>query len=326
MALRPDALGERLRDPEALEAFSPLTGAALLEVDLRDADPGAPAPAALAMLPCVTLGIGGDPGTPLAAALDVVARDDVEADAVRKGVAGAPLAACALVQLLRMSATLPVHDALVAESLVYSTLQAGPEFRAWRAAHPVAVAEPNPEHAVLVVREGASMRLRLNRPERRNAFSIEMRDAFCEALRLARRDDEIAEIVLEGEGPAFSSGGDLDEFGSFPDPATAHQVRAARSPARALALVAERVEARVHGACIGAGAELPAFCRRVVARPDAFFQLPEVGLGLVPGAGGTVSLPRRIGRERTAWLALGGLRIDAEGALALGLVDEIAAG
>ncbi len=324
--LRPAALAERLRDPEALEAFSPLTGAALLEVDLHDADPAAPVPAALTMLPCVTLGRGGDPASPLAAALDVVARDDAEADAVRKGVAAAPLAACALAQLLRMSEALPIHDALVAESLVYSTLQAGPEFRAWRAAHPVKAAEPNPEHAVLVAREGARMRLRLNRPERRNAFSVEMRDAFCEALRLAMRDDQITEIVLEGEGPAFSSGGDLDEFGSFPDPSTAHQVRAARSPARTLALVADRTTARVHGACIGAGAELPAFCRRVVAHRDAFFQLPEVGFGLVPGAGGTVSLPRRIGRERTAWLALSGARIDAETARRLGLVDEIEAG
>ncbi|MGH7287034.1 MAG: enoyl-CoA hydratase/isomerase family protein, partial [Myxococcota bacterium] len=59
--------------------------------------------------------------------------------------------------------------------------------------------------------------------------------------------------------------------------------------------------------------------------PSAFFVLPEVGMGLVPGAGGTVSLPRRIGRQRTAWLALSGRRLPAEEARALGLVDEIAA-
>ena len=65
----------------------------------------------------------------------------------------------------------------------------------------------------------------------------------------------------------------------------------------------------------------------MVGPPDfsaAFFQLPEVGLGLVPGAGGTVSLPRRIGRQRTAWLALVGRRLAAEEALAWGLVDEVA--
>jgi enoyl-CoA hydratase/carnithine racemase len=64
----------------------------------------------------------------------------------------------------------------------------------------------------------------------------------------------------------------------------------------------------------------------VTAAPDAYFQLPEVGMGLVPGAGGSVSLPRRIGRQRTARLALGGERIDAETALAWGLVDEIREG
>jgi enoyl-CoA hydratase/carnithine racemase len=61
----------------------------------------------------------------------------------------------------------------------------------------------------------------------------------------------------------------------------------------------------------------------VVVEGDAWFELPEVGMGLVPGAGGTVSLPRRIGRQRTAWLALSGARLDADTALAWGLVDEI---
>jgi enoyl-CoA hydratase/carnithine racemase len=74
---------------------------------------------------------------------------------------------------------------------------------------------------------------------------------------------------------------------------------------------------------VGAGIELPAFARRVVADRGAFFELPEVGMGLVPGAGGTVSLPRRIGPQRTAWLALTGRRLDAETALSWGLVDDL---
>ena len=70
--------------------------------------------------------------------------------------------------------------------------------------------------------------------------------------------------------------------------------------------------------------ELPAFAGRVVAHPDASFVLPEVAMGQIPGAGGTVSLPRRIGRHRTAWLALTGQTIDATTAHSWNLVDEIA--
>jgi enoyl-CoA hydratase/carnithine racemase len=163
----------------------------------------------------------------------------------------------------------------------------------------------------------------LDRPERHNAYSGELRDALVEALSLAAADSSIRELVLDGAGPSFCSGGDLAEFGTFPDPATAHAVRSTRSAAPLLAACAARTTAYVHGACIGAGVELPAFAARVIAAPDAFFELPEVGMGLVPGAGGTVSLPRRIGRQRTAWLALSGARIDAKTALDWGLVDEI---
>jgi enoyl-CoA hydratase/carnithine racemase len=122
----------------------------------------------------------------------------------------------------------------------------------------------------------------------------------------------------------FCSGGDLDEFGTLPDPATAHAIRSTRHPARLLHALEPRVECVVHGSCVGAGVELPAFATRVVARPDASFRLPELGMGLVPGAGGTVSLPRRIGRQRTAWLALTGVAIDVETALSWRLVDAIA--
>jgi enoyl-CoA hydratase/carnithine racemase len=121
----------------------------------------------------------------------------------------------------------------------------------------------------------------------------------------------------------FCSGGDLDEFGTVADPATGHLVRVTRSVGRAVHEVAARTTVHVHGPNAGSGVELAAFAGTVVAAPDATFVLPEVGLGLVPGAGGTVSLPRRIGRHRTAWLALTGATIDAELAQRWGLVDEL---
>jgi hypothetical protein len=217
-----------------------------------------------------------------------------------------------------------IESGLVQESLVYSTLQAGPEFAAWRARRGAPRLRPPPKGpAVIATREGDRLRIALARPEKRNAFSSEMRDGLVEALRVAACDATIREVVLEGQGPAFCSGGDLDEFGTLPDPATAHLVRTTRSAARLLAATATRVHARVHGACVGAGVELPAFAGRVTARADASFWLPELSLGLVPGAGGTVSLPRRIGRQRTAWLALSGQAIDARTALAWGLVDAL---
>ncbi len=326
---------ERLRSPDALETFSPLTGDALLLVDLAS-EGGRPTPeaidaarAALARLPCPTLAMGRDAPSPLAdrlvEAFDVVVSSDAELAPVLDAVARTPLAAMALVQLLRHGEGLGVEQALLAESLVYSMLQGGPEFTAWLAARPAATQrEPSGEPAVRVERDADRLQLTLNRPEQHNAYSAEMRDALVEGLQIALWDASITEIVLRGEGPSFCSGGDLREFGTLPDPATAHAIRSTRNAARLLADCAGRLRVEVHGACVGAGAELPAFASRVVARADAFFQLPELAMGLVPGAGGSVSIPRRIGRQRTAWLALSGARLDAATALRWGLVDDVA--
>jgi hypothetical protein len=289
--------------------------------------------AALARLPCPSLALGDATAGPLAAALvagfDVVVDGEVELEPVLASVRATPQAATALVQLLRLSEERSVHEALIAESLVYSLLQSGPEFGAWRSEHAQrerAPRKPNLAPAVLAVRDGETLDLTLNRPEKHNAFSAEMRDALCEGLIVALGDASIREVRLRGAGRSFSSGGDLDEFGTLPDPVTAHMIRSTRNAGRMLSDCAERVVCFVHGACVGAGAELPAFARRVVAAPDAYFQLPEASMGLVPGAGGTASIPRRIGRQRAAWLALSGRRIDAETALRWGLVDELGNG
>jgi enoyl-CoA hydratase/carnithine racemase len=313
--------------------FSALTGSGVLIVDLHEAgdfsqDELARVWSALAELPCATLAVGGEPlsapAAKLADRVDVRVQREDELAPVLEAIDRAPVAALVLVQLLRRGEALPVYDGLVAESLAYSTLQGGPEFAAWlerRGVPKRRTQETGP--ALRVEREGSQLCITLSRPGRRNAFSAAMRDALVEALEVAASDSSIDEVVLTGAGPAFCSGGDLDEFGTTPDPATAHAVRSTRSAARLLAACSERVRAEVHGTCVGAGVELPAFAARVVARADATFQLPELAMGLVPGAGGTVSVPRRVGRQRAAWLALSGERIDAQTALAWGLVDEI---
>ena len=113
---------------------------------------------------------------------------------------------------------------------------------------------------------GDHLTITLHRPECHNAVDVAMRDALVEAFELVAADPALT-ATLQGDGPSFCSGGDLREFGTFPDPATAHAVRLERLPARALAAVADRVTARVHGHCVGAGAELAAFCHRVDRRP-----------------------------------------------------------
>jgi hypothetical protein len=238
-------------------------------------------------------------------------------------VSAHPIAALVLVQLLRFGATLDVAGGLVVESLAYAALQAGTDHKAWlagRVAHRQRHPSPLP---VVVVRSGGRIAITLNRPEVRNAYNAAMRDALVDALRIVVADPGVSEVVLAGAGPDFCSGGDLDEFGTATDPSTAHLVRITRSAGGWIDACAARVTARVHGSCVGAGAELTAFAGRVVAAPDTRFLLPELSMGLVPGAGGTVSLPRRIGGPRTAWMALSGQAVTAETALGWGLVDHI---
>lgn len=314
------------------DAASPLAGRPYLLVRIGDSGrtPGAQDVADigrwLRAQPCPVLGIA-DAGAHelLQRSCDLVSADEAALDAAMDNIRHSPLAAMVLVQVLRVTEQMPVEHALTVESLAYATLQGGEEHRRWLAARTPrnrpAARDPGP--AVLVERTGNEVEIRLNRPSRRNPLSIEMRDGLCEALELVAADPSIARARIAGNGDAFCSGGDLDEFGATPDTATAHAVRSLRLPAATLQRCADRVEFRVHGACIGAGIELPAFAPTVRARRDAFFQLPEIRMGLIPGAGGCASIPRRIGRQRTALMALSAARIDAPTALAWGLIDAI---
>lgn len=276
----------------------------------------------LVSLPCVVIA-APDSDPRLLPYVDIAPAAD-ELDAVLATVAQHPIAATTLALVLRDGANRTIDAGLVAESASYSLLQAGPEFAGWRSSRAIRHASADGPDAVPVrlERHGDTLAITLSRPHVHNAYSSAMRDALWEALQVARADPGLR-VVLRGEGPSFCSGGDLDEFGTRSDPASAHTVRLARTVARTLARIAPRVEVRVHGACIGSGAELAAFAGLVVADPETRFALPEVGMGLIPGAGGTVSLPLRIGRHRTALLALLGRPIDAPTALAWGLVDRI---
>lgn len=273
-------------------------------------------------LPVVVCWVGTDFGGEGAEQADLVVSGKEVAD-LTAAVARNPLAATTLAVLLRSSVDATVEAALAQESAAYSMLQAGPEFAAWRAGATRAPVVAEQEPAVAVARENDALTVTLNRPERHNAISTRLRDELCEALAIAVVDNSINKVILRGNGPSFCSGGDLAEFGSRQDPATAHITRLAQSPARHLYLLRDRLTAEIHGATLGGGIEMAAFAGRVVARHDTMIGLPEVGLGLIPGAGGTVSVARRIGRQRTAALALTDQRIDAATAMSWGLVDEL---
>jgi enoyl-CoA hydratase/carnithine racemase len=323
--------------PAELPPASPLGRRKFLVVDVSGPLPeGVDLAGWLQRQPCPVLGIGRE--GPILDACDAMVGEAAALAPLIATIEAAPIAATVLVQLLRATEKAAIEDGLVAESLAYATLQAGPEFVRWQATrqrrdppHPDPLPPKgrrgsflvSPSPPLLLTRTDAHLDIRLNRPSHRNAISVELRDALVEAFQLVAADPSITDARVTGAGRCFSIGGDLDEFGTVPDPATGHIIRSLRLPARALLECGDRVSFHLHGACLGAGIELPAFAKRVTAAPDAFFQLPELRFGLIPGAGGCISLPRRIGRRRTAWLALSGRRITARQALAWGLIDAI---
>ena len=237
----------------------------------------------------------------------------------------APQSSLLLARLLRIGESLSVSQALELESLTYSTLLAEPGFAEWLARRDERYRVPllPASDSVIYRRDGGALRLTLNRPERRNAFSRDVRDALVAGLRIAQLDETITEVFLDGRGPSFCSGGDLAEFGTARVPSTAHLVRMLAGAARPLHELSARVTALLHGHCVGAGIELAAFAGTVIADPETRFRLPELEMGLIPGAGGTVSIPRRIGRWRTLYMVIMGTPIPADLALRWGLIDRI---
>jgi len=342
LSLDAQAFAGLLADPAAAEVVSAAAGCPLVVVSVPDAAAArCLAPLSRPALPAVVVLVVPDPGCLPASATQVadviLTEDDTAAApfvAPPRGLASAvrqvearlaqhPVAGTTLALLLRTSARQPIPEAVVAESAAYSALQAGEEFRAWRAARPrrPAAAGDGVSDRLRTEQSGDTLRITLTRPLRRNAVDYRMRDALAAVL--AGPATTAARIELRGDGPDFCAGGDLDEFGTRPDPAQAHLIRLTRSPALLLHGVADRTVAYLHGACLGAGIELPAFAGRVVAAPDTRIGLPEITLGLIPGAGGSASLPRRIGRWRTAFLALTGDPVTADVARRWGLVDAI---
>ncbi len=318
MAGEPGVLRVEGRDGDWNE-LSSLDHAALAQVE-----------AFLRESPLLTIAVGGNARVGVRG-FDLYTDDANEADRWLRGFEASPFARLAAALLARRSDG-TTWGGLVAESATYSMLQSGSEFRHWLADHGAGRDGSRRESArsdedrgsprVRATHSAEVTEIVLTRAARHNALDGQMREELYAALEEASR---ARTVVVRGEGPSFCSGGDLDEFGTFPDPVQAHVVRMSRSLALRFAGLGPRMIAGIHGACLGAGIELPAFAGYVVAAEDACIGLPEGDLGLIPGAGGTVSVRRRAGGERMLQLILTGEPVNAATALEWGLVDEVVA-
>lgn len=176
---------------------------------------------------------------------------------------------------------------------------------------------------MLLDRRGPVLTATLNRPRRLNAYDTAMRDSLFEALELASGDPSVAVLVVRGNGRAFSSGGDLAEFGTAPSPLRARDVRRVRDLWGAWSRLPCVSIAAVQGIAAGGGFEMALLCDLVVCAEDARLWLPETALGLLPGVGGTQTLPRTVGPGIAASVLLAGRVIGAAEALDLGIATEV---
>ncbi|MFC7049872.1 enoyl-CoA hydratase/isomerase family protein [Emcibacter nanhaiensis] len=288
-----------------------------------DLDRSGDIPANILLPPFPVIGIG-TPWHPLAGQVDVLVEPPITLDTLAQSITASPHSAAIVTQVLRTIENLPVMAALAHESLAYGLLQASAEHTEW-------LEENSGRHKdnaipagnVELARDGNTLHILLDRPVARNAIDAGMRDTLREAFEIAAMDPEIETVRMEGVGKAFCVGADLSEFGTTRDPALAHMIRLQTLPAHAIARCPDKFEAHIQGACVGSGLEMAAFATRITATIDAWFHLPELAMGVMPGAGGCVSVSRRIGRQRAALMILSGKRLNAQTALEWGLVDAV---
>ncbi|MES1206318.1 MAG: enoyl-CoA hydratase-related protein, partial [Pseudomonadota bacterium] len=189
-----------------------------------------------------------------------------------------------------------------------------------------ASAAPSTRRALLAREEGGIAVVTINRPEARNALDAETLDAVAAAFAEAEGDPQVRCAILVGAGDrAFAAGADIRAMADA-DPAGA-DVLVGHAQRLADRLESSRlpVIAAVHGFALGGGLELALACDFIFAARTATLGFPEVGLGVIPGMGGTQRLARRIGVPRARELIYRGALIDAEAAMRLGFVNEVTA-
>lgn len=167
----------------------------------------------------------------------------------------------------------------------------------------------------------------LNRPEVMNAINAAMREALPVAIRAAEADAAVRVLVLRGAGErAFCAGADIKEFVEVPSPAEFRQSRAHESWIHAFDQARKPILASIQGHCLGGGLEIALACDIRIAAEEAAFGLPETGLGIMTGVGGSQRLPRVAGMGWALDMMLTGERIAASRAREIGLVTRVVPG
>ncbi|MDD5287654.1 MAG: enoyl-CoA hydratase/isomerase family protein [Dehalococcoidales bacterium] len=164
----------------------------------------------------------------------------------------------------------------------------------------------------------------LNRPKALNVYNIKMRDELYQALQAAKDDPDVRVIILKGAGDkAFCAGADLSEFLTAPSPVIARQVRFERDIWGLFLKIRKPMIAALHGFVLGSGIEMAMCCDLRVASEDAQFGVPEMGLGIIPAAGGSQTLPRVVGRGYALEMLLSGRWLKADEAKKIKLVNRV---
>jgi enoyl-CoA hydratase/carnithine racemase len=178
----------------------------------------------------------------------------------------------------------------------------------------------------LVERRGAAAVFRIDRPSAANALSRPVLLGLGSFARAAGADPQVRLLVVTGAGDRFfCAGADLRERAGLTQDQVREQLLLYRSELGALDRCPKAVVAALNGMALGGGLEIALACDLRVAAPHARLALPEVGVGIIPGAGGTQRLPRLVGEGRAKEMILLGRRVEAAEALAIGLVNRIAA-
>lgn len=167
-------------------------------------------------------------------------------------------------------------------------------------------------------------RVTINRPDKLNALNATVIAELADAVGHIESDDAVRGVILTGAGSkAFVAGADIGELGTQGPMEAKARALAGQRAMRRLERCGKPVLAAVNGFALGGGCELAMACHLRVASESARFGQPEVKLGLGPGYGGTVRLPRLVGRGRALELLLTGAMIDAQEAYRIGLVNRV---